>query len=216
MEFLRSAVPSPLYDDRLISLCVLQAIPKLEYKDTELAVKDLLLSLPSYKPHSPRGNALLVVLLEQASVSLRKDIQPGKPASLETTRHYLDLAAFVVIEKRIAPPIDLLRFYYTSLAGKMTLQRLSIDDQTWVICSMAETLAACDQDPKNHDGPQLSALRRQVIDACPILFEVCCLPALSISLPHSNDSDFSDYANPDCCIQDREIVVKYCYNRVCV
>lgn len=70
----------------------------------------------------------------------------------------------------------------------MTLQRLTPDDQTLVVCQMAETLVACDRDAKPLEKSQLAAIQRQIVDACPVLLEVgwytsLKAPAISYSLP---------------------------------
>jgi hypothetical protein len=59
----------------------------------------------------------------------------------------------------------------------VTLTRLSADDQIFVICNMAEALAACE---KAVDASRLTVLRNQSVEASPILFEVC--PHLSASI----------------------------------
>lgn len=152
-----------------------QAIRKLGSADTEIIVKDLLLALPCYKPHSSRGRELLLVLLEKAKESLRTDLQSGKQSTLPMTRPYLDLAALIVNDKRVAPSIELLWFYCTSLMGISTLREMSLDAQIYVISNLAETLQTCEGDPKAPDGPQLPSIRRQLVDASPIILQVSVL-----------------------------------------
>jgi hypothetical protein len=138
-------------------------------KDTDIIVKQLLLHLHSYRPGSSRSNALLLTLLKKAQLCLKAD---AKQPSLATTRFYMDLMAYVAIEKSLGSPMDLLRFYLPTLVSKVNLQRFSSDDQIFVICNMAEALAACENDIKRRDPSQLSALRNQSVEASSNLFEV--------------------------------------------
>ncbi len=53
--------------------------------------------------------------------------------------------------------------------------RLSQDDQTLVLCQLAEILAACEEDLKNTRPPEREQLQKQVyavVDVSPIFFEV--------------------------------------------
>jgi hypothetical protein len=136
-----------------------------------MIVNQLLLHLPAYRSGSPRSNTLLLTLLEKAKSCLKTDLMSTQP-TLETTRFYIDLMAHVAIKKSLGSPIDLLRFYLPTLVGKITIQRLSSDDQIFVICNMAETLAACEERTKGRDSPPLTTLRNQSVDASPNLFEV--------------------------------------------
>jgi len=151
----------------------LQAIPKLNFDDVEIVVKGLLLSLTAYKPHSRHGPVLLEALLHKVATSLRTGIRSADGTLLHTTRLYLDLVAFVVVERRAAPAVQLLRFYCSHLSSKITLQKYSPDDQISVICNMVETFDATSKviEPSD-DGPQLDLVRKQVMDAAPFLLEV--------------------------------------------
>jgi hypothetical protein len=152
---------------------LLQSIPKLSNKDMAIVVKDILVLLPSYQtPHSPRGVELLRRLLDKAIVSFRTDFRPGDRASFENTRFHLGLAKFIVLEEHVCSPVNLLQFYCTHLIGKMTLAKLAPDDAASIISDTAEILSACDD--QSREGPHvgLIPLRRQVVDACPILLEV--------------------------------------------
>jgi hypothetical protein len=82
--------------------------------------------------------------------------------------------SYVAIEKSLGSPTDLLKFYVPGPVSKVTLTRLSADDQIFVICNMAEALAACDK------AVDATVLRNQSVEASPILFEVC--PHLSASI----------------------------------
>ncbi|KAJ7467035.1 hypothetical protein FB451DRAFT_1259934 [Mycena latifolia] len=171
----RHAVPDSDAEHVLVD-GILTAIPKLTPADTDIVVKQLLLHLRAYRSGSPQGGDLLSTLLEKANLCLKADA--GQP-TLATTRFYMDLMAYVVITKSLGSPIDLLRFYLPSLVRKMTILRLSPDDQISVICNMTETLAACEKDDKNGDSLQLTILRNQSVDASPNLFE--CLAKAGIA-----------------------------------
>lgn len=139
----------------------------------EIIVKDLLLSLSAYKPHSIRGHTLLQILLDKVALHLRTGTRSGDVTSLHSAQSYLDLVTSMVVDKQIASAVQLLRFYCSSVSSKITLQKFSKDDQPLIVCNIAETLDAAGQDvqPKD-DGLPLDALRRQVVDSCPFLLEV--------------------------------------------
>ncbi|KAJ7502500.1 apoptosis inhibitory protein 5-domain-containing protein [Mycena galericulata] len=149
---------------------LLTALPKLTPTDTDIIVKQLLLDLHSFRSGSTRGKALLITLLEKAQTCLKTDAKAPIP-TLATTRFYMDLMAYVAIEKSLGSPIDLLRFYLPALVTKMTIPKFSADDQNFIICSMAETLAACEEVNKGPDSAQLSILRNHSVAAAPNLFE---------------------------------------------
>ena len=151
-----------------------QAFPGLSNAETQNIVKDLLLSLPSYKVLSFQGNKLLQVLLDKAKISLRDDTRSGAP-SLKTTRFFLDLTSFVAVEKRVASPADLLRFNCQCL-GKMTLSGLPQDDYVYFIQSTAEALSASEDVHRHHpdliNSAQITSLREQVATASASMIQV--------------------------------------------
>ncbi|RDB16769.1 Apoptosis inhibitor 5 [Hypsizygus marmoreus] len=173
----RHALPGTAAEEVLIS-SLLSAIPKLGISDIEIIVKDLLLPLNSYKPHSTTGHLLLQSLLDKIASCLRTGLRSGDVTSLHSALLLLDLAAFVVVEKQAAPPIQLLRFYCNSLSSKITLQKFSKEDQPSMICNFAEALVATSKDvqPKD-DGTPLDVLNKQIVDACPLLLESLTLPS---------------------------------------
>lgn len=164
-------------------------------------MEELLLSLSSYSPHSPRGQELLQVLLTKAATCLRNDL--GRPsASLATTRLYLDLAASLV-KGQYAPVADLLRFYVPSLTGKITLSRLPANDQTFVICHVAEAIEMLDKTTTIDDSSQLW---RKFIDASFILLEVSPSPSFTLVFSHTyqsqrlvSTSDLSEPSSRNAC-----------------
>jgi hypothetical protein len=146
----------------------------LSNTETQNIVKDLLLSLPSYKVLSPQGQKLLHVLLDKAKGCLREDTRSGVP-SLKTTRFFLDLASFLTVEKRVASPAELLRFNCQCL-GKMTLSGLPQDDYIYFIQSTAQALSASEEVhweyPESNTDAQLASLREQVTTTSPTLINV--------------------------------------------
>ena len=184
--------------------------------ETQNLVKDLFLSLPSFKVLSLRGQKLLQVLLDKAKGSLRDDTRSGAP-SLKTTRFFLDLASFLAVEKRVASPADLLRFNCQCL-GKMTLSGLPQDDYVYFILSTAEALAASEDVHRKHpdsiNNVQLGSLREQVATTSPILLNVSEINFYSVEM-FINLSVPSSLHNPNCLRRSHgEHARRYC-RRVC-
>ena len=90
---------------------------------------------------------------------------------LNSAQSCLDLVASVVITKKAAPAILLLRFYCSSISTKIILQKFSKQQQSLLTCNIAEALAASRQ-PEDDDGVPFDVLRRHVVDFCPFLLEV--------------------------------------------
>lgn len=157
-----------------------KAIPKLNFNTVTVIVKDLLLSLPSYHKDSPRRQVLLGMLLEKIKPCLDHDLHSRKPAELTTTRPYLELAGFIVLESKTAFSCDLLQYYCNSLIGKMFLQKLEVDDRLWVIYNLADVFASCKENSEN--DKQFMLLRSRIVEACPFLLEVCVLYIYILSL----------------------------------
>nr|VWP02470.1 Homocitrate synthase [Ganoderma boninense] len=118
-----------------------KAITKLPPSDVNFIIKDIIVSLPSFTTYSPRGKELLDILLTQARAFFKSEI----PGSFTSSCCYLDLASFVTVERRLAHPSHLLRFYYAVLVeGLLDLARLSDGERSNVIRNVACTLAACE------------------------------------------------------------------------
>ncbi|EGO00417.1 hypothetical protein SERLA73DRAFT_180997 [Serpula lacrymans var. lacrymans S7.3] len=153
---------------------LLSAMTRLNNSEVEMAVKDLLLSLPCYQSYSSRGDELLGVFLDKARSSLRD--RSSDPASMETIDFCLSLADLIVFQKRISSPALLLQFFCTSLTGKLVLQRFSRDHRFMVVGRIADTFDACESESRHNargcSPEKLSHLRKQVVDASPILLEV--------------------------------------------
>ncbi|KAJ6456389.1 hypothetical protein C8R45DRAFT_943603 [Mycena sanguinolenta] len=164
---------------------LLAAIPTLTPPDTGVVVKQLLLQLHSFRVGSSRSGVLVPVLVNKAKLCLKADVSQQRP-SLATTRFYMELMAYVAIEKSIGSPMDLLRFYLPDLVSKGSLQRFSPSDQIFVICNMAEALAACEKGIKTSEPSQLSVLRNQSVEASPNLFE--CLAKAGMANDRSRNA----------------------------
>ena len=149
-----------------------------------------MVSLPSFRPPSSRVKELLEIILSQARAALKADLSSeGDRSSLKNSRAYLDLALFIAADKRLAPPSQVLRFYYASLAPKLVLGRLSEEDQSYVIEGIARMLVitedagsrtpptapAADQGRTRWNASDVAedaALRRQFPDICVALLQV--------------------------------------------
>ncbi|KAI0358737.1 hypothetical protein OH77DRAFT_1494335 [Trametes cingulata] len=167
-----------------------KAISKLPPSEVEVIVKDILAVLPSFRPPSTRGQELLDLLLSQARAALKADLPSGvEKGSLESSRYYLELASFVAVDRRLAHPSQLLRFYYTNLTTKLVLSRLSEEDQAYVICRVADVFVASDEPSARApptapaaetarrtgnglDVAEDSALRKQFPDVCVVLLQI--------------------------------------------
>ncbi|KNZ80534.1 Apoptosis inhibitor 5 [Termitomyces sp. J132] len=175
----RHAVPGSEAEETLIDN-LLVVIPKLAYKDVEIIVEEIFLKLKTFKTSSSssRGSDILKVLLNKVTELLSKASRPDGAALLHSAQPYLDLAGFIVVEKHVAPAILLLREYCSSFANKVNLQKFHQDDQPLVVCRLAETFAAANEQSSsslsslNEDGASLDALSRVIVDSCPFLLEV--------------------------------------------
>ncbi|KAI1794253.1 hypothetical protein LXA43DRAFT_167813 [Ganoderma leucocontextum] len=123
-----------------------KAITKLAPSDVNFIIKDIIVPLPSFIPYSSRGKELLDILLTKVRATLKSDLPAhAGQGALIASRCYLDLASFVTVERRLAHPSHLLRFYYTTLAERLDLTRLSEEERANVICDVARTLSACEE-----------------------------------------------------------------------
>ncbi|KAF5355055.1 hypothetical protein D9756_005246 [Leucocoprinus leucothites] len=147
------------------------AIPRLRLDDLELVLNDLVYALPAFtlKKPSERGSELLKLLLvEKTSPTLREDLHSNSK-SLSKTRQILQICVHITCDLQAAPAVDLLQFFCASLIGKITLQKMQVNDQQWVVSTLARILGTAERQPRN---PRLLPLRRTIADACPYLLEV--------------------------------------------
>ncbi|KAG6830163.1 hypothetical protein H0H92_001892 [Tricholoma furcatifolium] len=155
---------------------LLTVLPKLEYKDVEIIVEELLLKLKSFKTPqtSSRGPDLVKALVDKVIQLLSQAADSSRATLLQSAQPYLDLASFVVIEKRVAPATQLLREYLSTISTKLNLQKFRPSDRQTVVCRLAETFAAArdtaSSSPSN-DSPSLETLSRSIVDSCPFLLE---------------------------------------------
>ncbi|GLB37081.1 putative apoptosis inhibitory protein 5 (API5) [Lyophyllum shimeji] len=175
----RHALPGSEVEEVLIN-AMLSVIPKLGFSDAEIIVKELLVPLKSFRFPAPRGHALLETLLDKVAEYLQLRTSSGDASWLRSAQPYLDLASFLVVEKRAAPALPLLRLYCSSMPTRMALQKFSKHEQRLVVCRLAETLVVAEDQPQpEDDGPSLAALTRQIVDSTPFLLESLQLSASS-------------------------------------
>ncbi|OSX65813.1 hypothetical protein POSPLADRAFT_1043402 [Postia placenta MAD-698-R-SB12] len=201
-----TSIPGSAAEETLVG-GMLKAVGKLPPSEIDVIVKEILMSLPSFKPSSPRGRELLDLLLERARASLKAELPSGgERSSMQQTRHYLSLASHIVIEKRVTQPAPLLRFYFTSLSSKITLLRLDEDAQIFVLSQIADLINSYEERSSQGTGQsptEDALLRKQIPDVCISRGSnvgaktVASLPrilaSLSTSKHASSDSHKDDY-----------------------
>ncbi|KAH9949030.1 hypothetical protein B0H21DRAFT_689040 [Amylocystis lapponica] len=162
--------------EEVLTSGLFKAVAQLPPDDIDVIVKDILLSMASFKPLCSRGKQLLDIVLDRARATLKTDLQPGSEnSSLGHARYYLQLASFIAVDRRVGHPLHLLRFYVSSLMSKMTLLRLTEDARYFVISHIANILTACEeaeQAAESADSTESGQLRRQVIDTLAVLFQI--------------------------------------------
>ncbi|KAJ3563311.1 hypothetical protein NP233_g9020 [Leucocoprinus birnbaumii] len=175
----RLAVPGevgePIFYEGIFSV-----IPHLRPDDFNLVLKDLMYALPAFTSHRPseRGSELLQVLLSgKALPSLKEDLQSGL-GSLTKSQQILQICEHITCDLQAAPAVDFLQFLCTSLIGKITLQKMQVNDQQWIVCSLSRTLDAAGRQTQS---PRYFSLRRTIVDACPYLLEVLKTPTVKRS-----------------------------------
>ncbi|GJE89989.1 hypothetical protein PsYK624_061080 [Phanerochaete sordida] len=140
-----------------------KAITKLPPPDVEIVVKEILLPLPSFSPsNAPRGSELLNVLLDEAKAAWKSE-QPRDDDrhSIPRTRFFLTMAHEIVVERRIAAPLNLTRFYIATFGPRTVLQNLTEDAQAFVIRHVAESFSLM-QDTGRND---YISIRNQLVEA---------------------------------------------------
>ncbi len=139
--------------------------------DLQLILRDLIYALPAFKSRqlNERGSRLLQLLLEKVTPALKTDMHasPGAP-SLRTTRPLLEMCEHITCVLQVAPAVDLVQFYCSSLIGKITLQRFQPVDQQWIVCRLARGFSVT---TIQEADSRLLSLRRTIVDACPYLLE---------------------------------------------
>ncbi|KAG6832033.1 hypothetical protein H0H87_003014 [Tephrocybe sp. NHM501043] len=153
----RHALPGSDAEETLID-SLLRVIPKLAYKDVEIIVEELLLKLKAFTApsSSPRGSELVEVLLARVVELVQKATRADNGLTLRSAQPYLDLIGFVVVEKRIAPAINLLRTYCSVISTKLNLHKFHPDDQHAVVCRLTETFTTANEQALSaNDGPSV-------------------------------------------------------------
>ncbi|KAI0784717.1 hypothetical protein C8Q75DRAFT_724050 [Abortiporus biennis] len=166
---------------------LLKAIKKPNLPDIDIIVKDVLLSLPSFSRFSTRGSELLDTLLTTAKVSLKADLasQPDTPSPLPQTLPLLNLASYIALEKRVAYPVPLLRFYCSNLISKMTFIRLTEETQNAILDGVGGVLEGCEKKEvvEMDTNKELPILRKQVVEASSVLLSSFTSKAVAAKRP---------------------------------
>lgn len=114
--------------------------------DIDVIVKEILLSLPSFKSDSSRVQELLDILLQLARSSSKADRESHPTNSpLTTTSYYLDLLSYIVVDRHLTDPRQLMQFYSANFISRVILSRLSQEAQVTVLSHIARILAACEE-----------------------------------------------------------------------
>ncbi|KZT10939.1 uncharacterized protein LAESUDRAFT_721349 [Laetiporus sulphureus 93-53] len=170
-----TSTPGSVAEETLV-MGLLKAVEKLTPADVDVIVKEILLALPSFKPSSPRSKQLLEVVLDRTKALLKSDLSSGSDRSpLTNVRYWLDLAAYIALENRVAHPSDLLRFYFTTLSSRMMLLRLDEDAQFFVLSRIADALSAYEKGPPEGSSSthaEDALLRKQTPDICVVLLQI--------------------------------------------
>lgn len=116
--------------------------------------------LPFPESPSKRGEQLLQVLLERVTASLES------PSSMP---HELEFAQKLVLERRMAGPLELLRYYSSHLTKRLFLQKLTQPDQEWLLGKLAAVLSFIQRGASDQETLQC---QWSIVAACPYLFEV--------------------------------------------
>ena len=82
-------------------------------------------------------------------------------SSIPRTRSFLDLAHEIVVDRRIAPPQNLLRFYLPTFVSKVILQGLTDDVQAFVVKRLAESFNLM----KESNSSENTLIRNQFVEA---------------------------------------------------
>lgn len=150
----------------------------------EIIVKEVLLPLPSFSPpNAPRGSELLNAIVAEARLAWKSESsQDNDRSSIPRTRFFLDLAHEIVVERRISPPQNLLRFYLTTLVPKAVMQILTADVQAFVIKRIAESFDVM----QDSNPSEVTPIRNQLVDVSGLLLAVSDHVVLHSNLsPHA-------------------------------
>jgi len=152
-----------------------KAIPDADIQDMDVIVKDLLLSLASFKTRSEYGDQLLRHLLDKTKTKYAELKCSAAPVSLAPIQPYLSLLEHVVVARHLADPGPLLRFYSMTLIGKMALQKLDQSSQVEIIRRLSDILVVSEETRQKPTDSvtlqELTKLRNMIVDACPHLLE---------------------------------------------
>ncbi|KDQ55717.1 hypothetical protein JAAARDRAFT_37140 [Jaapia argillacea MUCL 33604] len=162
--------------ESVLAAGLLVAIPKLNAKEVDIVGRDILMLFPSYQSGSSRnGQVLLQAVLDRAQPILTEELRStDNSATIPSTLILLKLALYISVDRKVAHPLPLVRFYCSKLVSKLTMSKLDTPTQLNVISGLSQGLTACDADRRQVSAPsdeEIIAVRNQVVDACPLLFE---------------------------------------------
>lgn len=136
-------------------------------------VKDILLSLPSYTSGSKRSVELLQATLAEAEACYKTELgEQSENATLSRTRHLVELATFVAVEKNLASPAPITHFWSPDKITKMTLQRFSEQFQLFAFDSFVSAFSAMQSTDVYRNSQAMPAIRTSVVDASVLLLPV--------------------------------------------
>ncbi|KAI0338289.1 hypothetical protein BDW22DRAFT_1363175 [Trametopsis cervina] len=105
---------------------VLNSISRMNPSDIEILIKDIIVSLPAYTPGSARSLALVQALVDEAEACYRREwaeAQARHGVPLKQTQHFMALAYFISVEKRLTSPAPILQFWCPNKILESVLQQ---------------------------------------------------------------------------------------------
>lgn len=136
-------------------------------------MKDILLSLPSYTLSSERSVELLKTILDEAETCYKIELgQKSENATLTRTRHLLELAHYVAIDKDLANPVSIIHFWLPNRATKIMLQRYNEEFQLFLFDSLVRAYKAVQGKNEYRSSQDMPAIRHSVVDASVLLLPV--------------------------------------------
>ncbi|KAI0088113.1 hypothetical protein BDY19DRAFT_211641 [Irpex rosettiformis] len=139
-------------------------ISRLSPSDSEILVKDIMLSLPGTGSGSERSKQLLLAILEATETTFQSESQNQTANLLTHTRHLMSLASYIALEKSLASPGEIVRFWCPNRISTVTAEDL---DETFRLFAFDNILRAYDNIPAQNikaDAP--AQVRKSLLDAC--------------------------------------------------
>lgn len=148
---------------------------KLRTDDIDILVKDILLSLPQFGRYCAPGDKLLHVILAGAKATTRIEARATQVPSPKRTEYYLNLAAYISIERRVARPTILVQFYLDTFASLISLSTFPEESRVFIVDRFADALAGLQEAAPKMTWGSTEEVKRMVnfvVDACYILLLV--------------------------------------------